>query len=57
MLYTILKPVASVFARLLFRVRGSGREHVPPEGPVLLVANHLSLLDPVRARGKLWRDA
>ena len=46
MLYTILKPVASVFARLLFRVSGSGREHVPPQGPVLLVANHLSLLDP-----------
>ena len=46
MLYAILKPIASGLARALFRVSASGREHVPPTGPLLLVANHLSTLDP-----------
>ncbi len=46
MLYTILKPLAALVARLLFRLEGRGRHHVPREGPVLLVANHASVLDP-----------
>jgi 1-acyl-sn-glycerol-3-phosphate acyltransferase len=45
-LYTILKPMAAAVAKALFRVSAEGREHVPATGPVLLVANHLSLLDP-----------
>jgi 1-acyl-sn-glycerol-3-phosphate acyltransferase len=32
---------------LLFRFRFAGRQHVPLEGPVLIVANHQSNLDPV----------
>jgi 1-acyl-sn-glycerol-3-phosphate acyltransferase len=46
MLYTILKPVAVALMRLLFRVEGRGAAHVPAEGPVLIVANHSSVLDP-----------
>ena len=46
MLYAILKPIAVVLMRLLFRVEGRGMEHVPASGPVLLVANHSSVLDP-----------
>lgn len=46
MLYAILKPVAVALMRLLFRVEGRGTEHVPAEGPVLIVANHVSVLDP-----------
>ena len=46
MLYAILKPVALALMRLLFRVEERGAEHIPAEGPVLLVANHSSLLDP-----------
>lgn len=46
MLYAILKPIAVVLMRLYFRVEARGTEHVPSEGPVLLVANHVSLLDP-----------
>ena len=30
-----------------FRLRVDGRENVPPAGPVLLVSNHQSFLDPV----------
>jgi 1-acyl-sn-glycerol-3-phosphate acyltransferase len=45
-LYAILKPLAVAVMRLLFRLEGRGAEHVPPRGPVLLVANHSSFLDP-----------
>jgi 1-acyl-sn-glycerol-3-phosphate acyltransferase len=44
--YAICKPVAVVLMRLLFRLEGHGAEHVPSRGPVLLVANHSSVLDP-----------
>jgi 1-acyl-sn-glycerol-3-phosphate acyltransferase len=33
--------------RLLFRIQYRGREHVPPGGGAILVANHISVLDPV----------
>jgi 1-acyl-sn-glycerol-3-phosphate acyltransferase len=46
MLYTILKPLIVLFARVLFRIEARGQHHVPATGPVLLVANHLSMLDP-----------
>lgn len=46
MLYAIVKSLAAAVMRLLFGLRASGREHVPATGPVLLVANHSSLLDP-----------
>jgi 1-acyl-sn-glycerol-3-phosphate acyltransferase len=46
MLYTILKPLVVLFARVLFRIEARGQHHVPATGPVLLVSNHLSMLDP-----------
>jgi 1-acyl-sn-glycerol-3-phosphate acyltransferase len=46
MLYAVMKPVALALMRLLFRVEGRGTEHIPAKGPVLLVANHSSVLDP-----------
>lgn len=46
MLYAILKPLAVPVFRLLFGLRTRGTEHVPATGPVLLVANHVSHLDP-----------
>ena len=46
MLYAILKPIAVALMRLYFRVEARGAAHVPPAGPVLLVANHVSVLDP-----------
>jgi len=46
MLYAIVRACAVMVMRLLFRVRAEGRHHVPRTGPVLLVANHSSLVDP-----------
>jgi 1-acyl-sn-glycerol-3-phosphate acyltransferase len=45
-LYAILKPIAVAVMKALFRLEARGTEHVPRTGPVLLVANHSSLLDP-----------
>ena len=46
MLYDVLKPVALALMRLYFRLEWRGSERVPRSGPVLLVANHSSVLDP-----------
>jgi 1-acyl-sn-glycerol-3-phosphate acyltransferase len=46
MLYGILKPTAAFIFRVLFGLRVRGAEHVPAEGPMLIVANHSSVLDP-----------
>ncbi len=42
-----LELLAGTVARLLYRVRTSGLEHLPREGGVLLVANHISYVDVV----------
>ncbi len=46
MLYRILKPIAMALMRLLFRLEVRGTGHVPMTGPVLIVSNHVSVLDP-----------
>ena len=45
--YAVLWCPCWALAALAFGFRASGREHVPPTGPVLLVSNHQSHLDPV----------
>lgn len=47
MLYRFLRPIVMVFMRLLFRLRSRGAEHVPAQGTVLVVSNHMSVLDPL----------
>ncbi|MFI5356449.1 MAG: AMP-binding protein [Opitutales bacterium] len=42
-----LEFLAAPLARLLYRVRASGAVRIPARGGVLLVANHLSYVDPV----------
>ena len=39
--------IAATIARTLYRVRSRGAEHIPATGGVLLIANHLSYIDPV----------
>ena len=45
-LYRIARALLRVLFRLLNRWEVSGREHVPPQGGVLLIANHTSYADP-----------
>lgn len=47
MIYLLLRYFAMVLCKFLFRVRTSGREHIPRKGGVLLVSNHTSYLDPI----------
>ena len=56
MLYAILKPLAVRVMRLFFGLRSRGTEHVPATGPVLLVANHVSALDPPLVGGAAPRQ-
>lgn len=57
MFFTILRSALWVFTRLTCRYRVSGREHVPLQGPLLIVANHLSWYDPVLLEVVLPRRA
>ncbi len=45
-LYWLVRVVLQPFFHLYFRLTRMGREHVPASGPVILAANHRSLLDP-----------
>jgi 1-acyl-sn-glycerol-3-phosphate acyltransferase len=45
--YTTLYGPCFAISKALFRFRFTGKSHVPLEGPVLIVANHQSNLDPV----------
>ncbi len=42
-----LEKIAVLVARCLYRVKTRGYEHIPAKGGVLLLANHLSYIDPV----------
>jgi cytidylate kinase len=50
-LYDFCKPIAVAIMRALWRLEGHGMEHVPASGPVLLVSNHSSVLDPALVGG------
>lgn len=50
-----LQGIARIFTTLLFDLKVYGRDHIPPSGGVLLVANHQSYLDPVVVAVRLRR--
>ncbi len=54
--YASCRVPAVVFMRLMFRLEAIGRENIPARGPVLLVANHSSLLDPPLIGGASHRQ-
>lgn len=46
MFYTIFHLVMTIYVRLICRADVAGREHIPQQGPFLVIANHLSSTDP-----------
>jgi 1-acyl-sn-glycerol-3-phosphate acyltransferase len=44
--YALVRGIVLVVARLVFRLEGRGREHVPRTGAALIISNHTSFLDP-----------
>jgi len=55
-LYAVAKPIAVAVMKALFRVEVHGTHHVPAQGPLLIVANHSSLLDPPLVGGAAPRQ-
>lgn len=53
----ILRFVTWLLTRTLYRVRADGLQHVPEEGPALLVCNHVSYVDPLLLMASLRRPA
>lgn len=47
MLYTLVRKVVALIARLIYRPEIVGLNHVPAAGPVILASNHLSFVDSV----------
>jgi 1-acyl-sn-glycerol-3-phosphate acyltransferase len=45
--YVAGRALARALVALLVRARLEGREHIPTAGPLLVVANHTSLVDPI----------
>ena len=43
----LLRFVALIVARLMYRFRVQGDEHIPTQGAALLVCNHVSFIDPL----------
>ncbi|HEY7252185.1 MAG TPA: lysophospholipid acyltransferase family protein [Methylomirabilota bacterium] len=44
-----LRPMVWLGARVYFRIRFEGVQHIPPLGPLLIVSNHVTYADPVLA--------
>ncbi len=55
-LYATCKVLTVAFMRLMFRLEAIGVENIPASGPVLLVANHSSVLDPPLIGGASHRQ-
>ena len=47
MIYVLTRAVCLALFKVLWRPVVVGREHIPPDGPVILASNHLSFIDSI----------
>ena len=47
MFYIIAKLIFLIIFKFFFRLKVTGQENIPQDGPFIIAANHSSLLDPV----------
>jgi 1-acyl-sn-glycerol-3-phosphate acyltransferase len=57
MWYPLVKPFFTLWTWAQFRLRIEGGEHIPQKGPVLVLCNHASAVDPAIAGLALGRPA
>lgn len=55
MLYEILRLLAIVIFKILFRFKVEGAKHIPKKAGFILASNHISYLDPVTLGAACWR--
>jgi len=55
MVYRLTWFLARLLLHALFGFSIRGKERVPKTGPVILAANHLSILDPIAIGAAIWR--
>lgn len=47
-------PVVRNLSRLVFKEKFEGQQHIPVQGPALVVLNHISTLDPLATAAFVW---
>lgn len=53
----LMRFIAWIIINTLYRIRTTGRENIPDEGPALLVCNHVSYIDALVIGGSIKRPA
>lgn len=53
--HALTKPAARIFLRSWYRVRLKDLENIPPQGRLVLIANHISFLDAIFIHGYVRR--
>ena len=52
----LLRFLAWIITNIVYRLRPQGLEHIPDEGPAIVVCNHVSYIDPVILAGVVKRQ-
>lgn len=51
----LMRFIAWLLVNILYRVRATGLQNIPPKGPAVVVCNHVSFMDPILLSGCIRR--